>query len=365
MEMAMLSDIDLVITDQRMPEMSGLQLLARLREIRPRALRILLTAFPDTTVALKAINEGLVYRFVLKPWKPEEMRLTVRRALETKRLSDEHERLVTQLKSSHQELARSEHMAALGRISAGIGHELARTVQPMMAALADLEQELQRLVQLGKAAGKAMQTNFSVAEVAALKAELLRANPAMIGAAENALNEVRASAGQLENLAKSMKSYAQPSVLEPIDINQTVLSAVQLLSHRFRDEITLDRQLNAVPLVRCRSAEMTQVFLNLLGNAADAVEKRPAATVTVKTWHDGAKVKIEVTDNGRGLDPSIASRLFQPFTSTKDAARGGMGLSICRSIVESHGGTIVAESQRGAGAKFTVTLPAAAEQQIA
>src|SRR5579859_2128166 len=115
LEIGMLHDIDLVITDQRMPEMEGLQLLARMREVRPHALRILLTAFPDTSVALKAINEGLVYRFVLKPWDTEDMRLTVRRALETKRLSDEHERLIGQLRSSHQELIEAEHMAALGR----------------------------------------------------------------------------------------------------------------------------------------------------------------------------------------------------------------------------------------------------------
>jgi len=77
LEVAMLRDIDLVITDQRMPEMEGLQFLARMRELRPRALRVLLTAFPDTAVALKAINEGLVYRFVLKPWDMEDMRVTV------------------------------------------------------------------------------------------------------------------------------------------------------------------------------------------------------------------------------------------------------------------------------------------------
>ncbi|TMA11133.1 MAG: response regulator [Deltaproteobacteria bacterium] len=92
LEMAMIHDIDLVITDQRMPEMTGLQFLARVREVRPRALRVLLTAFPDTSVALKAINEGLLYRFILKPWEPEDMRVTVRRALETKRLADEHDR---------------------------------------------------------------------------------------------------------------------------------------------------------------------------------------------------------------------------------------------------------------------------------
>ena len=358
-EMAMLSDIDLIITDQKMPEMSGLQLLARLRELRPRALRILLTAFPDTSVALKAINEGLVYRFVLKPWKPEEMRVTVRRALETKRLSDEHERLITQLKTSHQELAQAEHMAALGRLSAGIGHELAHTLQPLMTATDSLRVELGRLIQAAKSANRALQGNFGKAEVEALRNDLLRATPEMVGSAEESLARIHTVGVQLESLAKGMKNYAKPGPPEAVDINQTVLSAVQLVSHRFREPVVLDRQLSAVPLVRCRGSEITQVVLNLLGNAADAVEKRPSPTVRIRTWHEGSNVKLEVADNGRGLDPAIAQRLFQPFASTKEGARGsGLGLSICRSIVESHGGTIVAESQRGEGAKFTVTLPA-------
>src|SRR5258708_12373753 len=146
LEFAMLHDIDLVIADQRMPEMDGLQFLARLRERRPGAFRILLTAFADTTVAIKAINEGLVYRFILKPWEPEDMRVTVRRALETKRLQDEHERVITQLKSSYDELVQAEHMAALGRLSAGLGHELSNSVSALLAGIRSLEAELGPLV---------------------------------------------------------------------------------------------------------------------------------------------------------------------------------------------------------------------------
>src|SRR5256886_6095000 len=132
LEMAMIHDIDLVITDQRMPEMTGLQFLARVREVRPRALRVLLTAFPDTSVALKAINEGLLYRFILKPWEPEDMRVTVRRALETKRLADEHDRLVNQLKTSYEELIQSERMAALGRLSPAVRRERRTTLRHLL-----------------------------------------------------------------------------------------------------------------------------------------------------------------------------------------------------------------------------------------
>jgi len=359
LEVAMLRDIDLVITDQRMPEMEGLQFLARMRELRPRALRVLLTAFPDTAVALKAINEGLVYRFVLKPWDMEDMRVTVRRALETKRLSDEHEKLVNQLKTSHQELIDAEHMAALGRLSASLGHELNKAVKPLLAGASALEVEMGRLLDAARAAERAVKRNFADDEVKLLKSDILRASPELAGSAEESLATIRAAGVQLEALARGIESYSLRGEPEPIDINQSVLAAVQLLSHRFRQGIKLERDLRAVPLVRGRGPEITQVLLNLLGNAADAVQAVLNPAVNVRTWHEGPHVFIEVADNGSGLDPAVAQRLFQPFTSTKSSRRGsGLGLSICRSIVEGHGGSIEAVSPKGRGTRFTVTLPA-------
>jgi C4-dicarboxylate-specific signal transduction histidine kinase len=361
LEMAMIHDIDLVITDQRMPEMTGLQFLARVREVRPRALRMLLTAFPDTSVALKAINEGLLYRFILKPWEPEDMRVTVRRALETKRLSDEHDRLVNQLKTSYEELVQSEHMAALGRLSSGIGHELKTAIDPLAERLATLEVEVRRLVEATKAASHAAQKGFAPDEVERLKEAVLRATPDMAGAAEESLAGLRASVTQLEALARGVRSYTASVEPEPFDINQAVLSAVQLLSHRLRETIRLERKLEAVPLVRCRGPEITQVVLNLLGNAADAVQRVPEPVIEVRTSHESGAVKLEVADNGTGLDPAVSERLFKPFTSTKPAGRGrGLGLSICKSIVESHGGRIEAGPDGERGTRFTVILPAIA-----
>jgi C4-dicarboxylate-specific signal transduction histidine kinase len=361
LEMAMIHDIDLVITDQRMPEMTGLQFLARVREVRPRALRVLLTAFPDTSVALKAINEGLLYRFILKPWEPEDMRVTVRRALETKRLSDEHDRLVNQLRTSYDELVQSEHMAALGRLSAGIGHELKSAVDSLTAGLGSLELQLGRLLEAGGAAARAIQREFGADEVERLKDAVLRATPDVAGGAEESLAAIRASGAQLEALARGVQSYTAAVEPEPFDINQAVLSAVQLLSHRLRESVRLERNLQAVPLVRCRGPEITQVVLNLLGNAVDAVHRSPEPTIHVRTWHEGASVRLEIADNGAGLDPAIAQRLFKPFTSTQPISRGReVGLSVCKSIVENHGGSIEAAAAGTRGARFTVTLPAIA-----
>jgi DNA-binding NtrC family response regulator len=130
LEMATSSDFDLILADHRMPEMTGVQFLARIRDLRPHAFRILLNAFPDTGVALKAMNEGVVYRFVLKPWEPEEMRVTVRRALETKRLSDAHERLVSRLKQTR--------LDTPGRLSADAA-EAGSVVKGLLHRVGELE----------------------------------------------------------------------------------------------------------------------------------------------------------------------------------------------------------------------------------
>ena len=145
LEIAAGLDLDVVISDQRMPEMSGLAFLARIREIRPRGHRILLTAYPDMEVALHAINDGLVYRFVLKPWDLDDMRLSIRRALEAKRLADEHERLTAQLSAQFDELVRAERLATIGRLSAGIGHEFANAATPLLMNVEMLGDELARL----------------------------------------------------------------------------------------------------------------------------------------------------------------------------------------------------------------------------
>ena len=121
----------------------------------------------------------------------------------------------------------------------------------------------------------------------------------------------------------------------------------------------LERDLQAIPLVRCRGPEITQVVLNLLSNAADAVQKVAQPTIQVRTRQDGSSVRLEVSDNGKGFDPKVAEQLFKSFAVDRPPG-GGLGLSMCKSIVESHGGQIEAGAEGAGGTRFTVTLPAVA-----
>ena len=362
LEIAERLELDVVISDQRMPEMSGLDFLGRLRDRRPRAHRILLTAYPELEVVLQAINTGLVYRFVLKPWDLDDMRVSIRRALEAKRLADEHERLSARLRAQFDELVRAERLASIGRLSAGVGHELGNAATPLLLNVELLVDEVDRFQQLFRAAVQAVQTDFKREALDHLALITRRLQARKSDDYAETLTGLREAAGQLQAIVHGLKRVARDArEAIPYDVNQAVLSAVALLNHRFKTGIRLERDLKALPAVLCRGSEIAQVILNLLGNAADAVEGATVRTVRVRTWEADGRVHLEVSDTGSGIDPRIQHRLFEPFVTTKEIGRGtGLGLSICKNIVESHGGSITVDSEVGKGARFTVALPAAA-----
>jgi len=362
LEIAERLDLDVVISDQRMPEMDGLTFLSRLRECRPRAHRILLTAHPELEVALHAINNGLVYRFVLKPWDLDDMRVSIRRALEAKRLADEHDKLAAQLSAQFDELVRAERLATLGRLSAGVGHELANAATPLLLNVDLVCDEVDRLRELLRTCVQAVESDFQREALDQLATMTRRLQTRKSDEFNETVTSLRASGAQLQAVVQGLKRVARDAhEAQPCDVNQAVLSAVALLRHRFKSGIHLERDLSALPSVLCRASEISQVILNLLGNAADAVEGAPVRTVKVRTWEADGRVHLEVSDSGSGIDPVVRNRLFEPFVTTKGVSRGtGLGLSICKNIVESHGGSITVDSELGKGARFTVALPAAA-----
>jgi signal transduction histidine kinase len=338
LELAGGNPIDLVIADQRMEEMTGLAMLARLRDRHPETIRILLTAYPDVQSALQAINEGLVYRFMLKPWNVDEMRLSIRRALEMRQVQRENERLSLELRRQFDELVQAERMATLGRLSAGLGHELANAVTPLLGHLQLVDKKLADLVARGQAPRRGEPTFEKI---------------------EQSLQAMRLAGKQVSAIVSGLKGYAHRTLQPaPWSANLGVETAVQLLAHRFTRQVKVERELGAVPDIECRGEEIVQVLVNLIGNAVDEVEQVGGGRVRVRTAAAGDQVLITVADTGRGLPKRVRDNLFAPFISSKPAGRGtGLGLSICKSIVDAHGGTISVETAPDHGTVFTIALP--------
>jgi C4-dicarboxylate-specific signal transduction histidine kinase len=232
-------------------------------------------------------------------------------------------------------LSHLDRVAVLGELASSLAHELN---QPLGAILAN-------------------------AEAARL---LLAANPPRLQDLEAALDDIVSDDERAGQIIRNMRAMIRrrPPTTEPVDLREAVVGAVRLVRQDAllrRCRIEVDHE--GSPLtVLCDSIQLQQVVLNLLGNALDASCDAPGGgqVIRVETRASGHDtVTLSVRDHGPGLEPEIVNRMFEPFFSTKSSGLG-VGLAICRSIVETYGGAITAENAEGGGARVTVRLPAGA-----
>jgi signal transduction histidine kinase len=246
----------------------------------------------------------------------------------------ETERFAAELKGAQERLVRSERLASVGRLAAGLAHELGNPI----AAILGFEELL-----LAGGLDEAEQRDF----LARMKRETERIHRILRDLLDFArpATSVRGDA---------LDPPAQGSVPGAIEAALSLVRPQKAL----RDvAITTDLD-PSLPLVPLSDERLVQVLLNLLFNAADAVPKDGGA-ISVRARRTSEGVRIEVEDNGPGVAPSIRDRLFEPFVTTKDVGKGtGLGLAVCRGLAESVGGTVAAEEGATRGARFVLTLPA-------
>jgi two-component system NtrC family sensor kinase len=235
------------------------------------------------------------------------------------------------LETAHEALLRSERLASVGRLAAGVAHEVGNPLATIQGFLA-----------------------------------LARAETTSAEERADYLGRVEAEVDRIHRLLRDLMDYARPTPpsLGPLDPRRPVEAALKLLGPqpRFR-EIQVDgRYEEPLPLVLGDEARLLQVMLNLLLNAADAMQGRGRIQIRVgRLASDPQRVEIAVTDEGPGIAPEEQAHIFEPFYSTKAPGAGtGLGLAISRSIVESQGGELGVDSEPGRGATFSVRLRTAA-----
>ncbi len=141
-----------------------------------------------------------------------------------------------------------------------------------------------------------------------------------------------------------------------VDLHDGLESVLLLLRHRLGRGIEVVREYADLPDVECYPSQVNQVFLNLLLNACQAIPG--SGTITIRSRLDGDRVAVDISDTGSGMPPDLLDRIFEPgFTTKKEGSGMGLGLSICRRIIESQGGSIAVQSTPGVGSTFTVMLP--------
>jgi signal transduction histidine kinase/CheY-like chemotaxis protein len=235
----------------------------------------------------------------------------------------------TENKKLEQRVKVTERMASIGTLAAGVAHEINN---PLTYALGNLELLLE---ELEHSYGSPL---YHLAD-----------------AAEMGLRRVR-------DIVRSLKVFSrgEDERVEAVDVHLALESALDIASNEIRHRANLSHNLRPVPKVRGNLSRLCQVFVNLLVNAAQAIELGHADrnVIKVETRVDGAFVLIEIADTGAGIPAEIVDRIFEPFYTSKPVGEGtGLGLSICHGIVTSLGGQIKVQSQVGLGSTFQVLLP--------
>ena len=242
-----------------------------------------------------------------------------------------------ELKNAEVQLVQSEKMAALGRLVAGVAHEINNPVAFISSSVAPLRRRLET------AAADAPP------EVAQLLADAREIVAVMARGAE------RTAA-----IVKDLRSFSRldEATRKRVDLHDGLEVSLRLLESRWRDRIEIHRDYGTLPPVECDPGQVNQVFMNVLANACDAIPERGNLWLTTRA--EGERVRVTIRDDGGGMAPEVVGRIFDPFFTTKDVGGGtGLGLAISQGVVAAHGGRIEVESAPGRGATFRIILPVA------
>lgn len=252
------------------------------------------------------------------------------------------ERDVTLKKQTEAQLIVSDRMASVGTLAAGVAHEINN---PLASVMANLDLAVRDAAELVEDVG--------------YTTELL-----------DELNDAREAAERVRRIVKDLKIFSRvdDDTRGPVDVERVLESTLRMAWNEIRHRARLVKDYHKTPLVEANESRLGQVFLNLLVNAAQAIEEGKASRneIRVRTHVDAQGfVVVSISDTGVGIPESLRSRLFTPFVTTKPAGVGtGLGLSICHRIVSSLGGQIKVDSEVGKGTEFRVVLPQAKPDSV-
>ena len=256
---------------------------------------------------------------------------------------------VHELQETQSQLLQSEKMAAIGQLAAGVAHEINNPIGFVNSNLGTLKNYTGQLLDLAERSrkGKASEADFVAADFDYLKTDI-----------DDLLRESRDGLERVKKIVADLKdfSHVDESEWQEADLNAGIESTLNVVWNELKYKAEVVREFGDLPKVPCVAAQINQVVMNLLVNAAHAIEQR--GTITVRTGCDATQAWIEVSDTGRGIAPAAMQRIFEPFYTTKPVGKGtGLGLSLSYDIVKKHGGRIDFSSEVGVGTTFRVSLP--------
>jgi signal transduction histidine kinase len=338
---------DIVLSDYTMPRFSGPAALSLVRERALDLPFIIISGTIGEEAAVTSLRAG-AHDFLVKGALARLAPAIERERREAGVRADR--------KKMREQLLISERMASVGVLAAGVAHEINNPLAVLMANLELASEQLTRLTQrdaAGSTDGAGQGGPSGAQPDGPADVNLL------IQDAQEAAERVRLIVRDLSILSRSNDEEQQV----PVEIHRVLETSIRMASNEIRHRAHLIRDYGDLPLVRGSEAKLSQVFINLIVNAAHAIPEGRAATneirIVTRTDAAGGAV-IEVRDTGSGIPQAVLPRIFDAFFTTKAGSSGtGLGLAICHRIITAYGGAISVESQVGRGSVFRTVLPPA------
>jgi PAS domain S-box-containing protein len=272
-----------------------------------------------------------------------------------------------ELKHAHDQLVQSEKMASIGQLAAGVAHEINNPIGYLHSNLGTLGQYLDdtsRVVEAYEAALPSVADPVAKTAVEQLKKQtdfqfVLEDIPKLLAESQEGIRRVR-------KIVQDLKDFAHTSDNEEwqwVDLRHSLSRTLSIVHNELKYKAEVVQSFEDIPEIRCLPGQLNQVFMNLLVNAAHAIDEH--GEVRIATRQQGEHLLVEISDTGCGMPPEVVGRIFEPFFTTKPVGKGtGLGLSISYGIVKKHGGHIEVDSQVGQGTTFRIVLPIAGPDEV-
>jgi signal transduction histidine kinase len=365
-----------ILLDMIMPGMDGLMLLRWFRS-HPATQDIpivMLSSKEDAKLKADAFADG-ANDYLIKLPDPVELIARIRyhskaynnlKALTTATTNaqlqaQQLQHTVKQLQTTQVQLVQTEKMSSLGRLVAGLAHEINNPINFMQGNFTHLDNYIESLIDIIQVYQQEYPQDNAVIQEKAKKLDL----EFLIEDLPKILTSMKIGAKRISEIVVSLRNFARLDEvgIKKVNIHEGLESTLSLLQHRIREDIQIIKEYGNLPLIECCPAELNQVFMNILNNAIDAVLKQQNKFIEKKIFiktetTDSQTAKITIGDNGIGINFEIKPKIFDPFFTTKPVNQGtGLGLSISYQIIEEHQGHISLKSVPDQGTEFIIEIP--------
>ncbi len=392
---------DLILLDIRMPEMDGYEVCQNLK-VAPDTKDvpvIFISALEDQEDKVRAFQVGGV-DYISKPFRQEEVLARIKthmslslakKSLEKQNLNlqkeiDERKQVEKQLKKSHDKLnqtladlkktqaqmLRSEKLASIGQLAAGIAHEINNPtafIASNLETLAGYQEDLNRFIEQSRKLTMISKEINAEKKIPAAVNELVETLKSFGDEIDidfikeymsDIVKESLEGTERIKNIVIALKDFAQPGegMLEDADIHQVLESTLEIVRNELKYKADIIKEYGDLPLVKSYPRQLGRIFINILVNAVQAIEEHGEIRISTKANHEDGYVEIRIADTGMGIPEENLSKIFDPFFTTWDVGKGtGLGLSMVHGIVERLNGQVVVDSKLNCGTSVTIYLP--------